>query len=144
MAGTLAACAPPSRAVSQAPELELRLVSEGGGWPLAQWKGSEKIYVEREILFSGKDFEAVTPSLGGDDNKTPALWLHFTPQGAARFSETTTRWTGRKLAVVIGGKVAAAPRILHPVTTGLFEITGPSDDLVRQMTRAAYPRRAAE
>jgi hypothetical protein len=119
------------------PNLEVRLVSESGGKELPSWQGSGPVAVESEVLFSGADFEAVEPSLGGDDRKTPALWLRFTKEAGRRFERVTSRYSGRRIAFVIGDKVASAPKILHPISTGLFEITGPSEAVVREMSRAA-------
>jgi len=47
----------------------------------------------------------------------------------------TTQRTGRRLAIVIDGKVVTAPKILHPIMTGLFEITGPPEAEIDEMYR---------
>jgi|GEM_PF-2185908 len=115
--------------------LELRLVNETGGAAFPQWDGSGAMALEPDILFSGKDFASIEASHGGDDKRAPSLALHFTKEAADRFTQLTSRMSGRKLAVVVGSKVVTAPKILHPITTGLFEITGPSETDVREMYR---------
>lgn len=115
--------------------LEVRLVSVSGGTPFAQWDGSGSENLDPDVLFSGDDFRSIDASRGGDDGKTPSLALHFTTDAARRFEDVTAKDTGRRLAVVIGGKVVAAPKILHPITTGLFEITGPAQADVDRMER---------
>ena len=115
--------------------LELRLVSEAGGQAFPFWMEPGTIALDPEIQFSGKDFALIAPAHGGDDLKTPSLNLNFTPEAKARFTEFTTRRTGRRLAIVIDGRVVTAPKILHPITTGLFEITGSSDADVQEMYR---------
>jgi preprotein translocase subunit SecD len=132
IAVALAACACASRQARYR-NLELRLVGETGGQAFPRWAESGTTALEPEILFSGKDFASIETSRGGDDKKTPSLALHFTKEAADRFTRVTTRYTGRRLAVVVDGKVVTAPKILHPITTGLFEITGPSEADVREM-----------
>ncbi|MFI5360763.1 MAG: hypothetical protein ACHQ49_02235 [Elusimicrobiota bacterium] len=117
--------------------LEMRLVSEIGGRPFPLWDEPGTMALDPEALFSGKDFAAIEASgAGGDDKKTPSLWLHFTPEAAQRFTRTTTESAGRRLAVVVDGKVVTAPKILHPITTGLFEITGPTESYISEMYRS--------
>jgi hypothetical protein len=115
--------------------LELRLVGEAGGQAFPLWHEPGALALEPEIQFSGKDFAVIDASRGGDDLKTPSLALHFTPEASARFTELTTRRSGRRLAIVIDGKVVTAPKILHPITTGLFEITGPPEAEILDMYR---------
>jgi preprotein translocase subunit SecD len=116
-------------------KLEIRLVSENGGRDFPIWGEAGALALESEPLFSGKDFAAIETSRGGDDKITPSLALRFTKEASVRFEELTRRRTGRKLAVVVDGKVVAAPKILHSFTTGLFEITGPSATDVGEMYR---------
>ena len=115
--------------------LELRLVSETGGRAFPFWMEPGTLALDPEIQFSGKDFALIAPAHGGDDLKTPSLNLNFTPEASARFTALTTQRTGRRLAVVIDGKIVTAPKILHPITTGLFEITGSSEADVQEMYR---------
>ena len=128
------ASAPPR---APAYDVELRLIGEAGGRPLLRWWDAGTVLVEPEVLFSGEDFESVEPKLGGDDSRTSALWLHLKEGARRRFTEATSRYRGRRLAVIIAGKVASEPRILHPITTGLFEVTGPSEHAIQEMARSA-------
>ena len=128
------ACAAPTHETRYR-NLELRLVGETGGQAFALWREPGTMALEPEVLFSGKDFALIEPSRGGDDQITPSLALHFTTEASARFTTLTTQRSGRRLAIVIGGKVVTAPKILHPITTGLFEITGPPEAEIREMDR---------
>ena len=109
------ACAPFIRQTRYR-NLELRLVGETSGRNFPLWHESGALPLESEILFSGKDFAVIEASHGGDDLKTPSLALHFTKEASQRFTALTTRRTGRRLAIVIDGKVVTAPKILHPIT----------------------------
>lgn len=120
--------------------VEMHLVAEKGGFALPGWSENDAAFVESTVLFSGRDFASIAFGRGGDDKKTPALELRFKPEAAARFAEATKSFTGRRLAVVIGGKVAVAPKILHPIDGGFFEITGPSEAQLREMERLIKSR----
>ena len=113
----------------------MRLVSETSGQSFPLWHEPNTLSLEPEIVFSGKDFAVIEASRGGDDKKTPSLALHFTQGASLRFTKLTTQRTGRRLAIVIDGKVVTAPKILHPITTGLFEITGPPEAEIDEMYR---------
>lgn len=108
--------------------------AEGNAYPF--WREQGSVTLERTAAFTGTDFAAIKPGLGGDDRKTPALELEFTREAAKKFAALTAEKTGRRLAFVVGGRIAAAPKILHPITTGRFEITGESKDDVLEMARA--------
>jgi preprotein translocase subunit SecD len=134
LACVFAACAPGPHETRYR-NLELRLVGEKDGEPFPLWMEKGKIPLEKEVQFSGKDFDSIAESRGGDDKKTPSLNLNFNPEAKARFTKLTTERTGRRLAIVIDGMVVTAPKILHPIDTGLFEITGASEADVHEMYR---------
>jgi preprotein translocase subunit SecD len=134
LAGIFAACAPGPHETRYR-NLELRLVSEKGGQEFRLWMEKGTLALDPEVQFSGKDFAAIETAHGGDDKKTPSLNLNFTPEASARFTTLTTERTGRRLAIVIDGMVVTAPKILHPITTGRFEITGASEADVHEMYR---------
>jgi preprotein translocase subunit SecD len=135
----LLACSSPARRAEYR-SLEVRLVSEVGGQLLPSWSGSEALPVDSIVLFSGADFESIETSFaGGDDKKTPALWLRFNDKARRRFEDATTRFAGRRFAFIVGGKVVTSPKILHPISTGLFEITGPSDTDIQSMYQVIAP-----
>lgn len=137
-----AACASAPRDPHPYHNLEMRLVSETGGTAFQVWHDSGTLSLDPEVLFNGQDFNGIATSFGGDDMKTPSLNLHFTPPAAKRFTDITTQDTGRRLAVLINNEVVFAPKILHPITTGRFEITGPTDAEISEMYRSllSYPR----
>jgi preprotein translocase subunit SecD len=130
----LAACVPGPHETRYR-NLEVRLVSEAGGRAFPVWMERTTLNLDPAVYFSGKDFSSIAESRGGDDMKTPSLNLNFTPEAAQRFTDLTTKRTGRRLAIVIDGSVVTSPKILHPITTGLFEITGASEADVHEMYR---------
>ncbi|MCK5843942.1 MAG: protein translocase subunit SecD, partial [Victivallales bacterium] len=50
--------------------------------------------------------------------------LHFTPTGAQRFADVTTRLTGKLLAIVLDGTLYSAPVIQQAITGGNAQISG--------------------
>jgi uncharacterized protein YecT (DUF1311 family) len=144
---TLIFCLLTCIASAEQSNIELRLVSARGaealGKPIPAWPGGETTTVQGMPYFTRKDFDSIEAGRGGDDGKTPVLRLRFKAKAAARLQELTTRPTmkGHGLAVVIGGRVAPAPKVLspitQPITTGMLEITGPSEQDLREMARVA-------
>ncbi|THB64948.1 MAG: hypothetical protein D6E12_13800 [Desulfovibrio sp.] len=57
----------------------------------------------------------------------PVVWLLFTDQGAQDFAQATTQHVGRRLAIVVDGKVLSAPVIQEPITGGEAVISGVFD-----------------
>ncbi|MBI1841589.1 MAG: hypothetical protein HYR88_12150 [Verrucomicrobia bacterium] len=54
----------------------------------------------------------------------PEIQIVFTDRGAARFAEVTKQHVGKRLAIVIDGKVYSAPRVISEITGGRAVISG--------------------
>ena len=52
-----------------------------------------------------------------------AVQVELTPAGTTRFAEATTANVGRKMAIVVDGKVVAAPVVREAITGGRVTIT---------------------
>jgi len=86
------------------------------------------------------------PEIGGDSLENsrisfdsfrgrPVILLQFNAEGTEKFAEITKRLTGRRLAIVLGGKVYMAPVIREPITNGSAKIEGEFDiDEARRVT----------
>jgi len=57
----------------------------------------------------------------------PKILLEFNEEGTEKFAAITEANVGRRLAIVLGGKVYMAPVIRHPIKHGEAEITGDFD-----------------
>ena len=57
----------------------------------------------------------------------PKILLEFNDKGTAKFAKITEANVGRRLAIVLGGKVYMAPVIRHAIKQGSAEITGDFD-----------------
>jgi hypothetical protein len=56
---------------------------------------------------------------GLDEAETQAhVTVTFTPEAGERFHAFTTEWVGRRLAIMVDGHVASAPRVKQPIAGG--------------------------
>lgn len=86
-------------------------------------KGAAQYPVEDRVALSG---ERLADARAGFDAHTgePIVSFRFDSVGARQFSEITTAEVGRPFAIVLDGKVLAAPVIREPITGGSGQISG--------------------
>lgn len=80
------------------------------------------------------------------DEWGPALALQMTPSAKERFHALTTRNVTRRLAIMLGGKVIAAPIIKEAIPSGRLQIDWPDQSFedtrrLLEAERKAYPKR---
>lgn len=73
-------------------------------------------------VMTGKSLKSA--SVGFDQVGAPKVNMVFTPQGAARFEKVTGALVGKKLAIVLDGKVMSSPNVNEKISGGSAEITG--------------------
>ncbi|MBO1436435.1 hypothetical protein [Meiothermus sp. CFH 77666] len=61
---------------------------------------------------------------GQGESGRPALILRLNREGAARFARLTSANVGRRLAIVVDGRILIAPTIRSPITGGVVSISG--------------------
>lgn len=85
--------------------------------------GAERtIALERDVLLTGADVTDARPAF---DNTTQSyVALSFNSRGAAIFERVTGESVGRRLAIVLDGKVYSAPNIRERISGGRASITG--------------------
>lgn len=100
--------------------LELKYIDKQEG-------DKEPLLLEREVVLSGDTL--VDASVRFDQSKfnEPIVSLKFNPEGAKIFGEITADNTGRRLAIVLDGKVQSAPRINEAIPSGEAVISGRFD-----------------
>ena len=83
----------------------------------------EKINVNKRIVVSGDNLINASPKL---DNQTNQAIVSFTFDrvGAKKFGRVTTDNVGKRLAIILDGKVISAPQIREPILGGNGQITG--------------------
>lgn len=85
---------------------------------------NEPLLLEKQAVLTG---EALThASVRFDQSKfnEPVVALQFNSEGSKRFSEITASNIGKRLSIVLDGKVQSAPRIKEAIPSGEAVITG--------------------
>jgi hypothetical protein len=107
---------------------------------------SETLNVEKTVLLDQSallSVEALHRATGSQ------IALQFTASGTQRFAEVTREGKGRRLAIIIDGRVQSAPVIQAEISAGRAEISGnltheEADDLAARLQHAAKSTAAAE
>ena len=114
-------------AISQAnPEfapIEIRLVAQkaGGGPKLAAEGSGQMLEVESKTLLGPSDFVSVG-QVEWVEGK-PGFNVALTPAGARKYERISGKNVGRRLAIIVGGKILMTPKIFDPVRTQGFLLT---------------------
>ena len=72
---------------------------------------------------SGENLIDAQPSIQNQQNE-PAVSFSLDRLGAQKFGRTTTDNVGKRLAIVLDGKIISAPNINEPITSGNGMISG--------------------
>jgi preprotein translocase subunit SecD len=84
---------------------------------------AERLYVQKKVLL---DQTALKSSKVTTDKRTgnPLIEITFTTEGRKRFTEVTRENVGRRLAIVIDGRLYSAPKIMTAIPGGRAEVSG--------------------
>src|SRR5262245_14095987 len=103
--------------------------------------GEERLHVQKKPL---QDRSALKSADVQKNSVTgaPEIQVVFTERGAKRFAEVTRQHIGERLAVVIDGKVYAAPKVVTEVLGGIAGISGSfteqeATELARRLSQPA-------
>ena len=106
-------------------QLNFRLVSENtefGAEELTSETG-EKLKISKRIVMSGENLIDAQPSIQNQQNE-PTVSFTLDRLGAQKFGRATTDNVGKRLAIVLDGKIISAPNINEPITSGNGMISG--------------------
>lgn len=100
------------------------------------------IVLKRAVIVSGADLDGARGSYS--DKGNPAVAFSFKSTGAVKFGNATAENVGRRLAIVLDGKVISAPTIQSPIKGGQGIITGSftvqsANDLALLLRSGALP-----
>tara|TARA_Y100000590_G_scaffold108380_1_gene123212 strand:- start:296 stop:1861 length:1566 start_codon:yes stop_codon:yes gene_type:complete len=84
--------------------------------------GSEAI-VSKRIILSGDNLVDAQPRMDNESNQT-VVTFNLDRVGAKKFARATTTGVGKKLAIILDGKIISAPNIVEPIVGGAGQITG--------------------
>ena len=88
---------------------------------------NEPLLLEKESVLSGDSLTNAAVQFSSSQFNEPVVGLQFNAEGAKKFSDITGKNVGRRLAIVLDGKVQSAPSIKEPIPNGEAVITGRFD-----------------
>jgi len=98
-------------------------VQEGYELKYAQ-EDNEPLLLEKEAALTGDALTNASVRFSQSQFNEPVVSLEFNAEGAKKFAEITKNNIGRRLAIVLDGKIQSAPRIKEAIPTGEAVITG--------------------
>jgi len=84
---------------------------------------SEEAYVSKRIILSGDNLLDAQPRMNNETNETVVSFT-LDRVGAKRFGKATSTGIGKKLAIVLDGKIISAPVIRDTIASGSGQISG--------------------
>lgn len=85
---------------------------------------NEALLLEKEAVLTGDALTNATVRFDQSQFNEPLVALQFNSEGAKKFGEITAANIGKRLAIVLDGKVQSAPRIKEAIPSGEAVITG--------------------
>ena len=107
-------------------QLNFRLVSDENnefGFENLESNNGEMLKVNKRIIFSGENLIDAQPRLNNQSNE-PVVAFTLDRLGSQRFGKSTIENVGKRIAIVLDGKMISAPTIQEPITGGSGHITG--------------------
>ena len=106
-------------------QLNFRLVSENSEFGVDELisETGETLKISKRIVMSGENLIDAQPSIQNQQNE-PTVSFTLDRLGAQKFGRATTDNVGKRLAIVLDGKIISAPNINEPITSGNGMISG--------------------
>ncbi len=106
-------------------QLNFRLVSENSEFGVDELisETGEMLKISKRIVMSGENLIDAQPSIQNQQNE-PTVSFSLDRLGAQKFGRATTDNVGKRLAIVLDGKIISAPNINEPITSGNGMISG--------------------
>jgi len=105
-------------------KLEFRLLaqSDAAGIKVPTWDGKTSMVVERECPLTDRDVETVR--LAKLPDGTPVINLQLDQTASITLESVTSKNRGRRLAVLVDGRIVIAPTIKETIAGGHMTIGG--------------------
>ncbi|UCF89843.1 MAG: protein translocase subunit SecD, partial [Desulfobacterales bacterium] len=84
--------------------------------------GRERLLVRQDAVLTGAHLKDA--SVGFDEYGHARVHVEFDSQGAKIFEKVTSRYTGKRLAIVLDGRLHSAPVIQERIPSGKAQISG--------------------
>ena len=106
-------------------KLNFRLVSNNSEFGVEELlsENDEKLKISKRIVMSGENLIDAQPSIQNQQNE-PTVSFTLDRLGSQKFGRATTNNVGKRLAIVLDGKIISAPTINEPITSGKGVISG--------------------
>ena len=106
-------------------KLNFRLVSNNSEFGTEELisENDEKLKISKRIVMSGENLIDAQPSIQNQQNE-PTVSFTLDRLGSQKFGRATTDNVGKRLAIVLDGKIISAPTINEPITSGKGVISG--------------------
>ncbi len=85
--------------------------------------GTEEAIVSKRIILSGDNLVDAKPSMNSQTNET-VVSFSLDRVGAKKFGKATSSGVGKRLAIVLDGKIISAPSVREPIIGGSGQISG--------------------
>jgi len=85
--------------------------------------GSEAAIVSKRIILSGDNLVDAKPTMDTQTNET-VVSFSLDRVGAKKFGKATSAGVGKRLAIVLDGKIISAPSVREPIIGGSGQISG--------------------
>ncbi len=106
-------------------QLNFRLVSDNSEFGVDKLisENGETLEISKRIVMSGENLIDAQPSIQNQKNQ-PTVSFTLDRLGAQKFGRATSDNVGKRLAIVLDGKIISAPNINEPITSGKGMISG--------------------
>jgi len=85
---------------------------------------NEPLLLEKDALITGEALKTAQVRFDSSEFGLPIVALEFNPEGAKKFAQISANNVGRRLAIILDGKVQSAPRIKEKIPSGEAVISG--------------------
>ncbi len=108
--------------------LTFQFITSGNGESFGTEKLSfedspEEAIVSKRIIISGENLVDANPSMNSQTNET-VVSFNLDRVGAKKFGKATSTGVGKRLAIVLDGKIISAPNVQEPIIGGSGQISG--------------------
>ena len=84
---------------------------------------SEEVIVSKRIILSGDNLVDAKPTMDTQTNET-VVTFNLDRVGAKKFGKATSTGVGKRLAIILDGKIISAPSVREPIVGGSGQISG--------------------
>ena len=83
---------------------------------------SERVLLHSAILLDRTAIKSA--AIEHESNGAPGILITLTESGGKRFGEITAKYVGKRLGIILDGKLHSTPSVRDPILGGRLTITG--------------------